>query len=143
MSKKPSWLFNQSGVVPFINEDNTLKFVLVTSKSKTAYIFPKGVIERFMSPEESAQKEAEEEAGVRGLIIPDIEGHYTYEKWGGLCSVKVFALEVTELLDDWDEAYKRERIIADRETCIGLLKPASVEVFESISDELLLKQQQQ
>jgi len=63
---------------------------------------------------EAAAQEAWEEAGVRGRIRPEPLGVFRYLKqlkrraprW---CVVSLYALEVLELLDDWQEAHERER----------------------------------
>src|SRR5688572_24671120 len=108
MANKPDWLFKQSCVVPYIKTGDDLQIVLVASASGSGWVLPKGVIERSMTPEESAAKEAIEEAGVIGIVASDIVAEYEYEKWGGKCHVKVYPLEVTELLESWPEMDNRE-----------------------------------
>ena len=48
-------------------------------------------------------------AGVRGTIVGEALGSYDYEKWGGTCTVEVFAMEVTEECADWPEKGERTR----------------------------------
>jgi len=62
-----------------------------------------------MSAAESAAMEAFEEAGVRGQIGDRPIDEYSYKKWGGVCGVKVFLLEVDEILDEWPESDIRRR----------------------------------
>ena len=66
MSTKPSWLYQQSAVIPIFDD----KIVLITSRRKKRWIIPKGVIELGLAPEDSAAKEALEEAGVVGSVSP-------------------------------------------------------------------------
>lgn len=106
---KPDWIYRQSAVVPFLQEAGQLKLFLITSNSAKHWIIPKGIIERDMTPEASAAKEAMEEAGVVGFVSEELIAEYEYRKWGGTCHVKVFPLEVTEVLDSWDEQDHRER----------------------------------
>jgi 8-oxo-dGTP pyrophosphatase MutT (NUDIX family) len=103
------WIYNQSGVVPFRSEKGKAQILLITSRSRKRWVIPKGIIEPDLSPQESAQKEAYEEAGVSGKICGEAVGTYTYDKWGGTCTVKVFLLEVEKTLEDWPESYFRTR----------------------------------
>ena len=122
MGTKPAWLYNQSAVIPFMVNNGVTEIVLVTSSSSENLVIPKGVIERFMSPEESAAKEALEEAGVVGKVIDQIIAEYEYEKWGGTCNVKVYPLEVTEVLEEWDEMNKRSRFIVEASKAAEIIK---------------------
>jgi 8-oxo-dGTP pyrophosphatase MutT (NUDIX family) len=67
------------------------------------------VVEPNLSPAASAANEALEEAGVRGAIDEEPLGTYHYRKWGGTCTVQVFAMEVEEEVADWPEASTRRR----------------------------------
>ncbi|NJN81610.1 MAG: NUDIX hydrolase [Caldilineaceae bacterium] len=79
---------------------------MVTSRSGARWIVPKGILEPDLSPAASAAKEAFEEAGVEGRVLPKPVGEYSYEKWGGICQVEVFAMRVTDLFDEWDEDFR-------------------------------------
>ena len=90
-----------------------LEVLLITSLNSKRWIVPKGWPEPEFSLAENAAREAFEEAGVTGKINPQPIGHYHYLKerkdGGGMpCSVEVFALAVTEQLDDWPEKNVRE-----------------------------------
>ena len=61
------------------------------------------------SAAESAVREAWEEAGVRGAISGGETGRYRYEKWGGVCTVRVFLLIVEEEAERWPESGTRRR----------------------------------
>ncbi|MEO9885976.1 MAG: NUDIX domain-containing protein [Balneola sp.] len=90
MGKKPNWLYNQSAVIPYIKNINSIDIVLVSSRSKNGWIFPKGVIEKNMTPEQSALKEAEEEAGVTGIVQSEFIDYYTYQKLVELAQYQYF-----------------------------------------------------
>ena len=107
-------VYQQSGVVPYFIENREIKFVLITSMGGN-WIFPKGLVERHMTPCESALKEAEEEAGVYGDIFPGKIASYEFEKWGGMCRVDMYLLKVTDICDTWDEDMYRERKICSFE----------------------------
>jgi len=102
-------VFPQSAVIPFKIENNRLKILLITSINKQQWIFPKGIIEENLSPQQSALQEAKEEAGAEGEVLSITLGEYSYPKWGGICEVVVFPMYVTRLLDDWPEANIRKR----------------------------------
>src|SRR5262245_18041623 len=122
MANKPDWLFNQSSVVPYIRTDDNFQIVLVTSASGEGWVMPKGVMEHSMTPEESAAKEALEEAGVIGNVASDLVAEYDYDKWGGTCHVKVYLLEVTELLESWPEMGCRERRVVSINEALDIVK---------------------
>ena len=54
------------------------------------------------------KKEAYEEAGVKGDILDDKIGEYSYKKWGATCRVCVYAMQVTEELpnNQWQESHR-------------------------------------
>jgi 8-oxo-dGTP pyrophosphatase MutT (NUDIX family) len=95
----------QSGVLPIAGE----MVVLITSRSSGRWIIPKGYVEKGMTPAESAAKEAWEEAGIRGRVLPDDIGIYRYSRPSGLFAVRVFPLVVETLLDEWQEMHFRQR----------------------------------
>lgn len=103
MKTRPDWHYQQSAVIPYRIKDDKLEVLLITSQNKGNWIIPKGIIEENLSPEDSAKKEAKEEAGVTGKLSSALIGKYTYKKWGGTCSVKVYPLQVKETLDNWSE----------------------------------------
>ncbi|RJP56631.1 MAG: NUDIX domain-containing protein [Ignavibacteriales bacterium] len=109
MKTKPSWYYNQSAVIPFRLKSGKLEVLLVTSRIKKNWIIPKGIIEIGLSPQQSAVKEALEEAGVSGNLIDKLFDEYTYKKWGGKCRVKVYLLQVEKVHKNWDEKNTRER----------------------------------
>ena len=109
MELNSSWIYNQSGVIPFRLHQEELEILLITSRRKKRWVIPKGIIEGDLSPVESAIKEAYEEAGVSGTVHSQMVGQYKYKKWGGTCTVKVYLLEVKEILEDWPESFFRDR----------------------------------
>ncbi len=108
MEQYPNWIYDQSGVIPFRIIMGKIQILLITSRSKKCWIIPKGIIEDYLSPEESAIKEAYEEAGIKGRSIAKM-GEYQYKKWSGTCNVKVFLFEVDEEFENWTESWFRER----------------------------------
>ena len=107
--KAPDSWYNQSGVIPYRIKNGKLQILLITSRRKQRWIIPKGIIEDGLMPQESAAKEALEEAGVIGIVENESIGKYKYKKWGGKVKVKVYLMVVNSLLDSWDEVEYRER----------------------------------
>jgi len=78
-------------------------------------LFPKGGWETDETAEEAAIREAMEEAGVRG-ILQGLVGTYEFDSKSlkaankkGLCRGYVYALAVTEQLEQWPEQNSRRR----------------------------------
>ncbi len=109
MKLMPWCFYRQSGVIPYQVEQDKVEVLLITSRRRGRWIIPKGVIEPGTSAAESACQEAYEEAGVRGKVSPTQIGEYQYDKWGGVCTVKVFTMEVQQVLETWPESGSRRR----------------------------------
>ena len=113
--------YSQSAVIPFQLKKNRIKILLITSLKTKQWIFPKGIIEEHLTPQQSALQEAAEEAGVEGEVLNILLGGYSYTKWEGICEVKVFPMHVTRVLDDWPEADLRKRKWVSIEKAINLI----------------------
>lgn len=109
MSAKIALFIQQSGVIPYRILDGEIEVMLITSSTGKRWVIPKGLIEPDMTPQDSAAKEAWEEAGLLGNVSPAIQGTYLYQKGGGIFRVQVFLLQVENVLEDWPEAGKRKR----------------------------------
>jgi 8-oxo-dGTP pyrophosphatase MutT (NUDIX family) len=71
---------------------------------------PKGHIDPGEHAHQSAEREALEEAGLRGRACRNAVGSYRYEKAAGPGEVQVFLLEVTDVLRRWPERKRRARV---------------------------------
>lgn len=109
VKSRPRWFYQQSGVIPYRFKGEKPEVLLITSRGRGRWIIPKGVIDPGMTAIESACKEAYEEAGIRGEAGATALGKYQYEKWGGTCTVAVFALKVLTVLESWPEDGIRRR----------------------------------
>ena len=107
--KVPDWMYRQSAVIPYRVGADGLEVLLITSRKRKRWVLPKGVVEPGMTPADSAEKEAFEEAGIEGRVDDRSLGSYQYRKWGGTCTVEVFAMRVTGESDEWPEAEVRTR----------------------------------
>ena len=101
--------FNQSGVIPYRKNNGELQILLITSLKKKKWILPKGFVEFNLSPFESAKKEAYEEAGVTGSNETVEVGIFRVKRSIGFCDIKIYSMEVLEILDDYPEKDLRKR----------------------------------
>ena len=111
----------QAAVFPIHPGEEYISVLLITSIKRKRWILPKGVVEKNHKPEQTALLEAYEEAGIRGNLIGSVEDVYTYRKWGGVCRVEVFLMEVIKLEDEWPEKALRQRKWIPLEDLEGLI----------------------
>ncbi len=89
-----------------------LRVLLITSRDTGRWVIPKGWPMRNRTLAEAAAREAFEEAGLRGDISATSIGIYTYVKTLAdtrrvLCVVRIFPLEVREMLRKYPETGQR------------------------------------
>lgn len=109
--ERPAYYYTQSAVIPYRFVAGELQLLMITTGSGRWWGVPKGIVEPGLSPQESAAKEALEEAGVIGQVHPEQVGCYTHAKWGADCTVSLYAMAVDRLLDEseWDETHRVRR----------------------------------
>ena len=96
------------GTIPYLEEDNDRKVVLVTRRNGIQWIFPKGQQEPNLSNAEVALLEADEEAGIKGeitgtpILVP-------YAKGDSMLNMLSFPVKVKELKKKWQEESLRDR----------------------------------
>ncbi len=88
--------------------------LLVTTRKSGRWIFPKGWLIEGLTPSETAQQEAWEEAGIRGKCDARPMGRFQYQKrhrkdGSVLCVVDVFPLLATSFLSRFPECGQRKR----------------------------------
>lgn len=105
---RPAYYYNQSSVIPYRYHKGKLEILLILSSKKKHYVIPKGIKEPGLSPRESAAQEALEEAGVEGKVAVNPIGFYTYQKWEATCTVTVYPMLVTRMIDEehWEEKHR-------------------------------------
>ena len=124
----PQWI-RQAAAIPVCNG----LVCSVTSSSGRRWVIPKGIIEPGQTAGETALQEAWEEAGLAGILHAEPVGSYLYEKYGGLCHVTVFLMQVTEEADDWPERLTRQRVwLPIEEVADRVREPGLREILESI-----------
>ena len=133
MNSDYNYIYKQSGVIPFKIEEGILKVLVITSRRTKQWIFPKGIVELNMSPQESAEEEAFEEAGVSGKVFNKELGSYTVKKWGGECTVTLYPMKVTKEIDNWPESFMRKRKwFSINEACKNIAKEEIVNILRRL-----------
>jgi len=126
----------QAGAVPFRIIESRLEFLLVTSR-RGNWIFPKGVVEGGETPEETARKEVEEEAGISGTVLPEPLGSYKDRKFWNDCEVRMFLLEYAGDSPRWGDAGSRAKRWCSFDDAIGLLKKGDLRQILRVARERL------
>ncbi len=107
---RPAYYYSQSAVIPYRMENDQLQILVISSSNDKKWVIPKGIIEPGSDARTTAIKEAYEEAGIEGEVTGEI-GKYHYDKWGGKCDVKVYAMAVTNIMPEqkWPEWYRQRQ----------------------------------
>lgn len=100
--------------------------LLITSRSSGRWVIPKGNVPAGMDLHRAAALEAEEEAGVLGVVCPIPLGSYRYRKHRAngaslMADVQVFPMAVNQELPQWKEQAERQRrwcTLADAATMV-------------------------
>ena len=89
------------------------------------------------TPEETALKEAQEEAGIHGVILPDPVASYDDHKWRAECVVQLYLLRYAEDCRSWEEKHLRERRWCGYEDALRLIKKPKIRsVLEKARERL-------
>lgn len=137
---RPAYYYTQSSVIPFRITENGVEILIVRSSQNKHWVIPKGIADPGLSLQESAAKEAWEEAGVEGRVLDEAIGSYQYAKWGAICTVTVYPMEVSRQLpqDEWEEHHRgREWVPAKK--AANSLKQAELAPLVLALEERLMK----
>ncbi|PZO04137.1 MAG: NUDIX hydrolase [Hyphomicrobiales bacterium] len=104
----------QVGALPLRKAaDGSPEILLVTTRSTKRWTIPKGWPIKGLKSYEAAGREAWEEAGIVGKCRKRAIGRYLYWKRKDdhfeLCRVRVFPMDIRDILDDWPERDERQR----------------------------------
>lgn len=109
----PNQILHQAGVIAYRILDGKVQVLLMTSRETGRWIIPKGNVNTGSTPAKTAEKEAYEEAGVKGTIASSVPlGSYTYLKrlesgQSRAATVEVYMLRVKQQLRKWPEKGER------------------------------------
>jgi 8-oxo-dGTP pyrophosphatase MutT (NUDIX family) len=139
---KMAKVVRQSGVIPYRLEPDGPKVLLITSRKTRRWVIPKGNIAAGESARMAAEREAYEEAGVRGIVDDIPLGAYEYEKvtmcgTARLTIVKVFALHLSKTEKKWPEKAERDgEWITPLEAARRVQEPGLGELFRQLAQRL-------
>jgi 8-oxo-dGTP pyrophosphatase MutT (NUDIX family) len=125
-------ILHQAGVIAYRILDGKVQVLLMTSRDTGRWIIPRGNINGRSTPPEAAEKEAYEEAGVRGTITSSIPlGFYTYVKQLGSgeareAAVEVYLLRIREQLKKWPEKGERKLSWVSTKEAVDLVEEPGV-----------------
>lgn len=99
----------KAAVIPYRIRKKRVEVALVTQSKGKGWVIPKGSVAAGEQVREAAKREAEEEAGLLGVLRRKPLGRYLHVNGDGECAVDVYLMRVTEVLEDWLEDGQRRR----------------------------------
>ena len=121
---------DQACAIPFRWRQKSLEFCLITTRRTGRWGFPKGQIEVDDTEQETALKEAYEEAGVSGQIIGDSLGAYAHRKKRVLLlDVAVYLMQVEQCDDTWPEKHLRQRRWVSAKKALSMIDQKTLRQF--------------
>lgn len=135
---RPAYYYTQSAVIPYRIDNGQLEILIIRSSSNKHWVVPKGIAEPGHSKQESAAKEAREEAGIEGEVGAEALGDYRYAKWGATCSVSVYPMLVTRQLADeeWQERHRGRQWVAANKAAALLQQKALGPMVKALEQQL-------
>jgi 8-oxo-dGTP pyrophosphatase MutT (NUDIX family) len=100
---------HQAAVIPYRIRKERVEVALITTSTGKGWILPKGSVDEGERPRQAAIREAEEEAGLRGVVARKPVGRYHHAKGNNLRRVDVYVMRVTRELEHWLEDKIRRR----------------------------------
>ena len=105
--------------------DGSPDVYLVTSRGSGRWIIPKGNTIRGLPPEEVAAREALEEAGLVGKVLPRLIGSFEFQRIrnvaGETCLIDVYPMFVDRQLKVFDEMHERTVRLCNLETALAIV----------------------
>lgn len=122
---RPSYYYSQACALPYRMTPTGPEVLIITSSSGRHWTLPKGIIDPGKSGAEAACQEAWEEAGIRGTTDPIPLSHITQEKWEGVCTIALHAMEVSDMApeDQWEENHRKRQWMPPSEAAAQLRNP--------------------
>jgi phosphohistidine phosphatase len=100
----------QAAVIPYRIRKERIEVALVTTSRGKGWIVPKGSVDDGERPRDAAIREAEEEAGLRGVVARKPLGRYHHVKGNGRRRVVVYLMRVTKVRERWlEDKFRRRR----------------------------------
>jgi phosphohistidine phosphatase len=102
-------VLRQAAVIAYRIRRQQMEVALVTTSKGRGWIVPKGSLDDGERARDAAIREAEEEAGLRGVVARKPLGQYVHVKRRGRRRVEVYPMRVTKVLEHWLEDRLRRR----------------------------------
>ena len=102
-------IHRQAAVIPYRVRKKRVEVALVTRSRGKGWVVPKGSVDAGELPRDAAIREAEEEAGLLGVVGRKPLGRYIHLNGEGPCRVDVYTMRVTDVLERWLEDDFRQR----------------------------------
>jgi phosphohistidine phosphatase len=126
---KRAGLPQQAAAIAVRWKHDDLEVCLIRKVGSRHWGVPKGLVDPGDTHEETALKEAWEEAGISGRLVGRSLGTYQYEKWDATFEVTLYLMEVLEQHPRWLEAGYRERRWTSFDEAASLLSQHPVHPF--------------
>jgi 8-oxo-dGTP pyrophosphatase MutT (NUDIX family) len=111
----------QAAVIPYRIRKARVEVALVTTSTGKRWIVPKGSVDEGERPRDAAIREAEEEAGLQGVVARKPLGRYLHTKRKRRRRVDVYLMRVTHVLEHWlEDKFRRRRWMAAPDAAICL-----------------------
>lgn len=138
MRDRPAYYYEQSSVIPYRVRDGQPEILVVMSSKCKHWVVPKGVSDPATSLQASAAKEAFEEAGVEGEVGEQPLGSYTYKKWGAECTVQVYPMAVTHIIDEtsWEESHRGREWLSPKQAMKRVKQPELKPMIQTLVERL-------
>lgn len=135
---RPAYYYTQSSVIPYRIHEGELQILVVRSSQNKHWVVPKGISDPGLTLQESAAKEAWEEAGVEGEVETLPLGSYRYEKWGATCTVHVYPMKVERVLPEakWEESHRGRKWLSPGQAMQRLKQQALIPLIEVLVKQL-------
>ena len=129
MPHKRAVVPQQAAAIAVRWKQDDLEVCLIRKMGSKNWGVPKGLVDPGDTHEETALKEAWEEAGISGRLIGKSLGTYKYDKWNSTFEVTLYLMEVLEQHARWQEAGFRERRWTSFSQAASLLSQHPVHPF--------------
>ena len=127
----------QAAVIPYRIRKERVEVALVTTSRGKGWIVPKGSVDEGELPRDAAIREAEEEAGLLGVVGRKPLGRYIHTNDARRCRVDVYVMRVTGVLEHWLEDRLRRRRwmrIPDAAACLREELQSFVNAVEGVAE---------
>ncbi|MGD2116809.1 MAG: NUDIX domain-containing protein [Chromatiales bacterium] len=138
---RPAYYYTQSAVIPYRINNNCLEILIISSSKNKHWVVPKGIADPGHSLQESAAKEAFEEAGIEGQVDAKALGNYSYPKWGASCDVTVYPMLVERELTDqqWQEDHRKRQWVSAKQAIKRLKQAELGPMIQALSNQLAVE----